>query len=132
MRFGLSAFTRVHFTRQWPEQISPNLSPTIFDNEQLTGELIHSSLASESTTLENVTLWLQRYPDIVISSDSYGRLPLHYAVASSSAEAFEIVEFLVEFADASFRIQQLKHADQDGLLPLHVAAASCLCSSDIQ
>ncbi|KAL3906926.1 MAG: hypothetical protein SGILL_009080 [Bacillariaceae sp.] len=126
--------------RQWPEQISPNLAPNIFNNERFNGELIHSSLASESATLDNVKLWLQRYPDTVLSKDRHGRLPLHYAVVSTSAEAYEIFHYLLmEHAAAAAddddptitTRQQLMTPDNDGLLPMHIAAASSTCSLDI-
>jgi hypothetical protein len=110
--------------RQWPEQITSNLAPNIFDNERFNGELIHSSLVSASVTMHNVRLWLQRYPDILTSPDSHGRLPLHYAVASASHEAFEIVKYLLKSSNRRFLSQQLATCDNDGLLPIHMAAAA--------
>jgi ankyrin repeat protein len=110
--------------RRWPEQITPNMAPSIFDNEQFNGELIHSTLASESASLHNVKLWLQRYPDILTSPDGHGRLPLHYAVASTSDEAIDIVHLLLEYSSAQFQTQQLATTDNDGLLPIHIAAAA--------
>jgi ankyrin repeat protein len=113
--------------RQWPEQITSSTAPSIFDNEHFNGELIHSSLASESISLHKVELWIQRYPDIVLSRDGHGRLPLHYAVASTSDEALEIVQHML----VNNKQQQLDTADNDGLLPIHVAAACGSCNSDI-
>ncbi|KAG7370011.1 ankyrin repeat domain protein [Nitzschia inconspicua] len=116
--------------RQWPEQITPNSAATIFDNERFNGELIHSSLASKSVTFQNVQLWLQRYPDIVTSPDGYGRLPIHYAVASPSDEASEIVKYLLDFDNASRKTHQLAAVDNDGMLPIHIAAAATSTNSN--
>jgi ankyrin repeat protein len=110
--------------RQWPEQITSNLAPNIFNNQQFNGELIHSSLVSASVTLHNVRLWFQRYPDILTSPDCHGRLPLHYAVVSESDEAYEIVKYLLKSSDGHFQRLQLATSDKDGSLPIHIAAAA--------
>lgn len=120
--------------RQWPEQITPDkMAPTIFDTERFNGELIHSCLSSESITLDHVQMWLDRYPDMLTSPDGHGRLPLHYAVASPSDEATNVVRYLLHYAknddndddNASFvkTQQQLSTPDNDGLLPIHIAAS---------
>jgi ankyrin repeat protein len=123
--------------RKWPEQIMPNLAPTIFDPDKFNGELLYSSLCSASTTLSTVQQWLtaqQRQNDdpdnTIMRRDLNGRLPIHYAVVSKSDDAVDIVKLLLG-DDHQTQIDQLSTTDDDGRLPIHFAAAFPQCSRAI-
>jgi len=113
--------------RKWPEQITMNRAPTIF-TDSFNGELLYSSLASNSRiTVVEVQQWIRRNPNLLLSADSHGRIPIHYAVLSQSKEAFDIAQFLL----ANHQEEQLRKEDVDGRLPLHIASACWWVSHDI-
>ena len=123
--------------RKWPEQITSNLAPTIFDPDNFNGEILYSSLCSASMTLSTVQQWLatqQRQnhgsDNAILRRDLNGRLPIHYAVISKSEAAADIVKLLLG-DDHQTQIDQLSAADNDGRLPIHFAAAFPRCSRTI-
>lgn len=136
--------------RRWPEQVAPNRGAAIiFHSTAFNGELLYSSLASKSVKLDHIRRWLERHPDAVAVPDLNGRLPLHYAVLSESDLAYSIVLLCVTHgtpldegtptpspssACGSNNVgprQQLRTVDNDGRLPIHFAAASPTCGSDV-
>jgi len=123
--------------RKWPEQITPNGSKSIFDSTAFNGEVMYPSLVSKSTKLSNVKKWLLLDPDTRFRRDLHGRLPIHYAVTSKSAKAYDIVKFLLYGGEESrethdsFCSQQLSARDINGRLPIHMASASPSSTSEI-
>jgi ankyrin repeat protein len=108
--------------RRWPEQVT---TQAVFYETSFNGELLPSALASKSSTLDRVRQWINMYPDVVLSPDTQGRLPIHYAAVSSSYDAADIIQFLVEMSESS-----VSRADQYGRLPLHYACGSLSCDED--
>jgi len=97
--------------RKWPEQIlggSQSQSTIIFDDTQFNGQLLYPSLlgstmitsigtssSSSGIKLSHVQKWMDYNPNIQFIKDQHGRLPIHYAVLSTSQDAFQIVEYLL-------------------------------------
>jgi ankyrin repeat protein len=106
--------------RKWPEQVMTQAS-CILEEDTFNGEMLPSALASKSACLERVQYWVRLHPEVVLSPDSQGRLPVHYAVISPSEDALDIVQFLMDNSDSCVSV-----ADHHGRLPLHYAA---VCTS---
>ncbi len=123
--------------RKWPEQITPNRSKSIFDATVFNCELLYPSLISKSIKLSTVKKWLLRDPGARLRRDLHGRLPIHYAVTSTSGKSVEIVKCLLFGGDESpeesqsLSSKQLTTKDANGRLPIHVASASPWCPSEI-
>ena len=121
--------------RKWPEQVTANVSKNIFSNN-FNGEIMYPSLMS-ATKPRDVYKWLLQDPNARFRPDLFGRLPIHYAVVSSSDKAFEIVQKLllegeeVTEANESLCSRQLLAKDICGRTPIHIASASPSCSSDM-
>lgn len=122
--------------RKWPEQVASNISKSIFDSTVFNGEMLYPSLISKSTKLSNVKTWLRQDPDARLRRDVHGRLPIHYAVISSSKKAYEVVQCIL-FGEESIETreslcsQQLSAKDINGRLPIHLASASPSCRPEI-
>eukprot|EP00529_Nitzschia_sp_RCC80_P032108 CAMPEP_0113522022 /NCGR_PEP_ID=MMETSP0014_2-20120614/44966_1 /TAXON_ID=2857 /ORGANISM="Nitzschia sp." /LENGTH=221 /DNA_ID=CAMNT_0000420049 /DNA_START=304 /DNA_END=969 /DNA_ORIENTATION=- /assembly_acc=CAM_ASM_000159 len=142
--------------RKWPEQAMAGhaANSIVFGSpETFNGEILHSTLSSKAARLDYVIQWLDRYPDGMWNKDLHGRLPIHYAVISTSSDADGIVRLLLEreknhqtdSADTTNnddhvdddkgrrpqRIHQLSTPDDDGRLPLHFASACPTCSTEL-
>jgi ankyrin repeat protein len=123
--------------RKWPEQVTSNMSKSIFDSTAFNGELFYPSLISKSANLSNVKNWLLQDPGARFRQDLFGRLPIHYAVISNSEKAHQIVQCLLfggeELKEAHEPLcaQQLSVKDNNERLPIHLAAASPSCRPNI-
>jgi ankyrin repeat protein len=107
--------------RKWPEQITTQ-SNLITEPDEFNGEMLWSTLSSQSIRLDRVRQWTRLHPEVILTPDLQGRLPLHYAVVSSSEEVLEIVQFLLEQLDSVDTA--LAIPDHHGRLPMHYAASS--------
>jgi ankyrin repeat protein len=110
--------------RRWPEQVTTQAG-MLFYETSFNGELLPSALVSKSSTLYRVRKWINMYPEVVLSPDTQGRLPIHYAAVSSSDDAVDVIQFLMEISESS-----VSRADQYGRLPLHYACGSPSCDED--
>ena len=123
--------------RKWPEQVTPNLSKSIFDSTASNGELLYPSLMSKSTKFSNIQKWLIQDPCVRFRRDQSGRLPIHYAVLSDSEKAYDIVRYLLFGGDETMQgnkpssLHQLSTKDKDERLPIHLASASPSCNPEI-
>lgn len=99
--------------RAWPEQIQ--IGTNTFETEKFNGEMLPSTLASQSATVRRLEAWIQRYPQASLEQDLQGRLPIHYAALSKSQDALKMVEFLIPSCQVT---------DRQGRLALHYAAAA--------
>lgn len=107
--------------RQWPEQVSTQ-AVVLFYETAFNGELLPSALASKSLSLDRVRQWIEFHPEELLSPDTQGRLPIHYAAASPSNEAIDVVQFLMEKSE-----ECVFTADLYGRLPLHYACGAPSC-----
>lgn len=123
--------------RKWPEQITPNVSKSIFDSTSFNGEVLYPSLISKFTKLSNVKQCLLHDPDARFRQDLHGRLPIHYAAVSNSEKAYEIVQYLLFGEEAPMEThksscsRQLSTKDFNQRLPIHIASASPSCNPDV-
>ena len=123
--------------RKWPEQVTSNMSKSIFDSTAFNGEVLYPSLISKSVKLSNVKNWLLQDPGARFRRDLFGRLPIHYAVISNSEKAYQIVQCLLFEGEESKEAheylcaQQLSVKDNNKRLPIHMAAASPSCRPEI-
>lgn len=142
--------------RKWPEQVTTQ-SELIFgkkitgtdddadDDDDVdiddddycptfNGEMLPSALIVSSATFERVRQWVKLRSQVCHEKDLQGRLPIHYAVVSSSKDAYDIVQFLLNeqnnnelsslTTSSSTTSTCLSVKDNDGRIPLHYAAAS--------
>jgi ankyrin repeat protein len=113
--------------RGWPEQITTQCELT-FQDGVFNGEMLPSALASQSVCLHRVQEWVRLHPEVVLSPDLQGRLPLHYAAISSSEDVVDICQFLMEESKSKSGDEEYYSgcavADHHGRLPLHYAAAA--------
>ena len=128
--------------RQWPEQVTWHKSNLVFDDSHWNGQLLPLALVSESMTLQRAQEWVSGRGDndkmqsldkggdsstapaanrrvLTLPDGTLQRLPLHYAAASQSMDAVEIVQFLLELYPEAASIPDTK-----GRLPLHYAAVA--------
>jgi hypothetical protein len=135
--------TQIYYlVRKWPEQIIAygGAAHLIFDSTAFNGEILYSSLAMMSSSTSSlgsspylqvghVQRWLEQNPDLVSVPDLNGRVPLHYAVLSESAHAYEIVRLCsasstcVDAANKE-QHQQLLQEQQDPLAPVSSSTSS--------
>jgi ankyrin repeat protein len=103
--------------RQWPEQVTTQCDLIFMDS--FNGEMLPVGAASESITLERIQIWTKLHPEELTDAGASSRYPLHYAVVSTSKDAFEIVQHLIDCSS-----EGLSKKDDYGRLPLHYAAVS--------
>mmetsp|Transcript_2704 Transcript_2704/g.3635 ORF Transcript_2704/g.3635 Transcript_2704/m.3635 type:complete len:447 (-) Transcript_2704:40-1380(-) len=105
--------------RQWPEQVTSQ-SANVFNNLAFNGEMLPVAIASESATIDRVKSWAEKQPSLLLALDGFHkRLPLHYAAASRSQDAWDIVQCLVRIHPEGASVK-----DSMDRYPLHYAALS--------
>ena len=89
----------------------------VFQGENSSCLPIHFASAQKSTPVSTINVLVTAYPASLLAKESIaGRLPLHMAVLKGSA-SLAVVQYLVEAEPSALEV-----ADQEGNLPLHIAA----------